>query len=88
MAKRKKSEPLKNITQHELVPDHTILTEKEKKEVLEKYEIEANQLPKILTTDPVSISIGAKAEDVIKITRKSPTAKEAVAYRLVVESSK
>lgn len=88
MAKRKKKEPLKDITQHELVPDHTILSEKEKKEVLEKYDIEANQLPKILTTDPVSISIGAKAEDVIKITRKSPTAKEAVAYRLVVESSK
>ncbi len=88
MAKRKKKEPLKNITQHELVPDHTILSEKEKKEVLEKYDIEANQLPKILTTDPVSISIGAKAEDVIKIIRKSPTAKEAVAYRLVVESSK
>ncbi len=88
MAKKKKSEPLENITKHELVPDHTILSEKEKKEVLEKYQIEPNQLPKILTDDPVSISIGAKAEDIVRITRKSPTAKEAVAYRLVVESSK
>ena len=88
MAKKKKKEPLKNITQHELVPDHTILSEKEKKELLEKYDIEPNQLPKILTSDPVSISISAKAEDIIKITRKSPTAKQAVAYRLVVESSK
>ena len=43
-------------------------------------------LPRILSTDPASVSIGAKPGQVIKILRKSPTAKYTVAYRLVVES--
>ena len=71
---------------HKLVPDHTILTEKEKKELLEKYDIRPDQLPRILANDPAVISTGAKPGQIIKITRKSPTAKYATAYRLVVES--
>jgi DNA-directed RNA polymerase subunit H (RpoH/RPB5) len=35
----------------------------------------------------VSISIEAKPGQIVKIIRKSHTAKEAVAYRLVVESN-
>ncbi len=88
MAKKKKIEPLKDITQHELVPAHVILSEKEKEQVLTKYNIESSKLPKMLTTDPVALSIGAKSGEVVKITRESHTAKESVAYRLVVEDSK
>jgi DNA-directed RNA polymerase subunit H (RpoH/RPB5) len=36
----------------------------------------------------VSISIEAKPGQIVKVIRNSRTAKEAVAYRLVVESSK
>jgi DNA-directed RNA polymerase subunit H len=75
-----------DILGHKLVPDHTILSEKEKKELLEKYEIRPDQLPRILANDPAVISAGAKPGQIIKITRKSPTAKYATAYRLVVES--
>ncbi len=77
-----------NIMNHELVPLHVILSEKEKKELLEKYNILQTQLPKILDTDTVSIYIGAKPGQVVKIIRESRTAKEAVSYRLVVESNK
>lgn len=84
----KKKEPLQDITKHNLVPDHIIISEKEKKELLDKYNIEANQLPKILDEDPVMLSIGAKSGQIVKIIRKSDTAKIATAYRLVVESSK
>ncbi|MBN2599988.1 MAG: DNA-directed RNA polymerase subunit H [Candidatus Thermoplasmatota archaeon] len=69
-----------------LVPDHTILSEKEKKELLEKYHIKPDQLPRILANDPAVISTGARPGQIVKITRKSPTAKYATAYRLVVES--
>jgi len=37
-------------------------------------------------TDPAARSTGAKPGQIIKIIRKSPTAKYATAYRLVVES--
>jgi len=76
-----------NIMDHDLVPLHTIIPEKEKDELLKKYNIEPNQLPKILNTDPVSISIGAKPGQIVKIIRNSHTAKEAIAYRFVIESS-
>jgi len=75
-----------NIMNHDLVPLHKIVSEKEKAELLKKYNIEPNQLPKILSTDPVSITIGAKPGQIVKIIRNSHTAKEAIAYRFVVES--
>ena len=76
-----------NIQQHKLVPLHVILSEEEKNEFLEKYKITPDQLPKIISTDPVAIYIDAKPGQIVKIIRKSHTAKEAVAYRLVVESN-
>jgi len=71
---------------HELVPEHIVLSEKESEEVLKKYNVRYDQLPKILSTDPVAISIGAKPGQIIKIIRKSPTAEQAVVYRVVIES--
>jgi len=75
-----------DMMSHDLVPLHTIISEKEKGELLRKYNIEPNQLPKILDTDPASIFIGAKSGQIVKIIRNSHTAKEAIAYRFVVES--
>jgi DNA-directed RNA polymerase subunit H (RpoH/RPB5) len=75
------------IMRHELVPLHEIISEEEKKELFKKYKLTTDLLPKIMDNDPVSNSIGAKPGQVLKITRKSRTAKEAVAYRLVVESN-
>jgi len=77
-----------DVLRHELVPEHIILSDKEAKEVLEKYNVTIDQLPKIFDTDPVVRAIGAKPGQIIKIIRKSPTAKKSVAYRVVIESSK
>jgi DNA-directed RNA polymerase subunit H len=74
------------ILNHELVPFHEVISEENKKQLFEKYKITPDQLPKILDTDPVALSIGAKPGQIVKITRKSHTAKEAVVYRFVVES--
>jgi len=76
-----------DILQHKLVPLHVVLSEKEKNKFLEEFNITPDQLPKILNTDPVAIYIGAEPGQIVKIVRKSHTAKEAVAYRLVVESN-
>ena len=75
------------ILRHKLVPDHVIISDNEKKELFEKYDITPDQLPKILNTDPVIISIGGQPGQIVKVIRKSHTAKEAVAYRLIVESN-
>ena len=76
-----------DLTEHELVPKHTIISEKEEKEILEKYDIKPDQLPKILNADPVVVSIGAKPGQIIKVERESQTARKAVAYRIVVETT-
>lgn len=73
-----------NIFDHELVPKHEILTPEEANELLEKYGIEAHQLPRIKSSDVVMIGLGAKPGDIIKIMRDSPTAGKHMAYRLVV----
>ncbi len=70
---------------NELVPKHEILSEEEKKKLLEKFNISLKQLPRILITDPCVKALGAKVGDVIKITRKSPTAGEYFYYRVVVD---
>ncbi len=74
-----------NILKHELVPEHVILNEEEKKALLQQYNITAKQLPKTLTSDAVVKLIGAKPGDVIKITRKSPTAGTTTYYRIVIK---
>jgi DNA-directed RNA polymerase subunit H len=74
-----------DILKHELVPEHVILEEKEKKELLEKLRITAVNLPKILSNDPVVKTIGAKEGDILKIIRKSPTAGTSIYYRVVVK---
>ena len=74
-----------NVFEHYLVPKHEVLSPEEKKAVLEKYRIEPYKLPHIKVSDPVVRVIGAKPGDIIKITRRSPTAGEYIYYRYVVE---
>jgi len=90
MPKKKKTEGKQTfeIMSHDLVPEHIIISDEEKKEVFKKYDITSDQLPKILHTDPVVASIGGKPGQLIKVVRKSRTADKSIAYRLVVESNK
>ncbi len=74
-----------NVFMHELVPEHRVLTEDEKEELLRKYRIKLSQLPQILASDPAAVELEAKPGDVIEIKRKSPTAGVYYYYRLVVE---
>ena len=82
--KRKVTKNLFDVTKHMLVPKHAILNEKEKKTLLEKYNILQQQLPKISHLDPSIQHLKPKVGDIIKITRPSPTAGETVYYRGVV----
>lgn len=73
-----------DVTTHILVPKHTVLSEKEKNIVFEKYGITFKELPKIYTTDPAIKELKLKSGEIIKIVKKSPTAGVAEYYRGVI----
>ncbi|MBI2134100.1 DNA-directed RNA polymerase subunit H [Candidatus Woesearchaeota archaeon] len=73
-----------DIKKHIFVPKHQKLSEKEKEDLLRKYNITTSELPKILKSDPMALSAAAKTGDVIKIIRNSPTSGKSVFYRVVV----
>jgi len=73
-----------DVSQHELVPEHTVLSEDEVADVLEEYGVERTSLPKIKRRDP-ALPDEAEPGDVIKVVRDSRTTDEAIVYRLVIE---
>ncbi len=74
-----------DVTKHHLVPKHTKLSDSEKSKLLEKYQVTAFALPKILKDDPALAKLDVKVGEIIKIERKSRTAGVSAYYRVVVE---
>jgi len=75
-----------DVTKHKLVPEHILLSDIEAKNVLKKYNVNQNNLPKILVTDPCARMLGAKPGQIVKIIRRSQTAGSFTSYRVVVEA--
>ncbi|MEM4500446.1 MAG: DNA-directed RNA polymerase subunit H [Candidatus Woesearchaeota archaeon] len=73
-----------DVSKHELVPKHEIVSEEEKKKLIEEYSSLKN-FPRIYSTDPQVKILNAKPGDIIKITRKSETGGIVTYYRVVVE---
>ena len=78
-----------NVLEHELVPEHHLISEKEAKKVLKDFGLTKDQLPKIRLSDPCIRALDAIAGPVeegmmVKIVRRSDTSGMSVCYRLVV----
>ena len=73
------------ISNHIYQPKHEIIPKREAEEVMRKFNARPSQLPYIMTSDKAIEDLDVRPGDIIKITRKSPTAGESVYYRYVVE---
>ncbi|MCJ2532237.1 MAG: DNA-directed RNA polymerase subunit H [Candidatus Thermoplasmatota archaeon] len=80
-----------NVMEHDMVPEHHLLSEKEADGVLAELRVGREQLPKIKSGDPairfLEEVVGEPIAEgrVIKVVRLSATAGVFVAYRVVVE---
>lgn len=72
------------IFRHVLVPEHILLSDEEKKELIKRLGIKPIMLPWIRASDPAAMAIGARPGDIVKIIRRSDTAGKIVVYRYVV----
>ena len=74
-----------NVTHHDLVPLHEIVSDGEIVEMLDRFNVKAkSQLPHILSGDPVAQYLALRPGQVVRITRSSPSAGVYVMYRLCV----
>lgn len=74
-----------NILNHSLVPEHTIISDKEVDEVMKKYNIKDKiEFPDISRFDPVARVIGLRPGNVCKIIRPSKTAITTEYYRVCI----
>jgi len=74
-----------NILEHELVPQMTILSDEETKDVVKQYNLTSvKQLPEIDRFDPVALALSMRPDQVGKIVRSSITALKTVVYRVCI----
>jgi DNA-directed RNA polymerase subunit H (RpoH/RPB5) len=81
-------ELLIHLLDHELVPQHIELSEEESNLVLEQYNINKQQLPKILSSDPVVRYYNFKVGTICKILRYTKGPGISIYYRLVTAAPK
>ncbi|CCW61253.1 unnamed protein product [Phytomonas sp. EM1] len=73
-----------NVTRHENVPRHVVLSKEEALNFLTERKLNISQLPRILESDPVVQYFGISRGDIVKIIRESEVTGPYAMYRQVV----
>jgi DNA-directed RNA polymerase subunit H (RpoH/RPB5) len=71
------------IEKHNLMPKHSICSEKEKEQILVKYNATVKEMPKMLINDAALSSLKVKTGDMIKIERNDPLGGKTYFYRVI-----
>lgn len=79
----KEEEVIFNVTKHELVPKHRLMSTAEKILFLDRMKLSEINIPQIDISDPVSKYYGAKKGDLFCIERKSEITGTSLYYRIV-----
>ena len=79
--KKIKAKNMYRVAEHCLVPEHILLTEKEKKALFEKYHLLFSELPKIMIADPALEGLDIKVGDVVKIVKTHSVVGKTEYYR-------
>jgi len=77
-----------NILNHEMVPEHIVLSDDETNDFLKKYNIQDpyTQVPQISRFDPVACAIFMKPNQICRIVRPSKTAIKGLYYRYCINN--
>lgn len=75
---------LVNISRHELVPKHVLLSTEDRNALLQRYRLKMSQLPRIQRDDAMAKFLGLRRGQVVKIIRSSETAGRYASYRAVI----
>lgn len=78
-------ELLEDIPSKEFIPEHKLLDNNEKKELLESFGL--SELGRIYSTDIMARYYGAKLNDVFRIIRPNISSGTSIYYRLVINGS-
>ena len=73
-----------NLIDHDIVPEHTLLTKVERVDFVKHYENEESKLPKILLYDPISRYYNSKLKDIFRIKRPNISSGYSIFYRIVI----
>ncbi|MFO7793288.1 MAG: DNA-directed RNA polymerase subunit H [Candidatus Saliniplasma sp.] len=78
-----------NVMKHGFVPEHHLVPKEDEEDILKELEIDKQNLPKILKSDPVIEQMEKVHGDIeegrmVEVVRESPTAGVAKVYRLII----
>ncbi|MFT4303906.1 MAG: DNA-directed RNA polymerase subunit RpoH/Rpb5 C-terminal domain-containing protein [Candidatus Woesearchaeota archaeon] len=71
------------IEKHNLIPKHSVCSDKEKQQVYEKYGTTDREMPKISSRDAALVKLKVKKGTLIKIERDDKFTGKTIFYRVV-----
>ena len=73
-----------NLIDHNIIPKHELLKNKDKENFINLNKSDLNKLPRIFKYDPISRYYNAQIGDIFRILRPSITSGYSIIYRIVV----